>query len=224
MLTEVNDDLFFLCEEAANEVVSRILEALDKHFSKLPVPASLQEEGQTYLDFIARRAQDCLLENVGDVQARAVGIVKERLAELSKAERFTLAAYVIEMNQKFPEDEEDDSPETNVEVDNHMPTDDELTEYIVGFWEDRLFDMEYEDYDKSADITVTPLKLGDKCPYCGGKLLPIVYGEPDEETFDRHGRGEIVLGGCCVNELSPEKECAQCGFQFQEVDEKEFKD
>lgn len=222
MLTEVNDDLFFLCEEAANEVVSRILEALDKHFSKLPVSASLQEEGQNYLDFIARRAQDCLLENVGDVQARAVGIVKERLAELSKAERFTLAAYVIEMNQKFPEDEQDDSPETNVEVDNHMPTDDELTEYIVGFWEDRLFDMEYEDYDKSADITVTPLKLGDKCPYCGGKLLPIVYGEPDDETFDRHGRGEIVLGGCCVNELSPEKECAQCGFQFLEVDEKKF--
>ncbi len=221
MLTEVNDDLFFLCEEAANEVVSRILEALDKHFSKLPVPASLQEEGQTYLDFIARRAQDCLLENVGDVQARAVGIVKERLAELSKAERFTLAAYVIEMNQKFPEDEEDDSPETNVEVDNHMPTDDELTEYIVGFWEDRLFDMEYEDYDKSADITVTSLKLGDKCPYCGGKLLPIVYGEPDDETFDRHGRGEIVLGGCCVNELSPQKECAHCGFQFLEVEEKD---
>lgn len=221
MLTEVNDDLFFLCEEAANEVVSRILEALDKHFSKLPVPASLQEEGQTYLDFLARRAQECSLENVGTVQARAFEFVKARLGDFSKAERFTLDAYMIEMSQRFPEDEED-SPDAGPEADNHIPTDDELAEYIVGFWGDKLYDREYENYDKSADITVITLKMGDKCPYCGGKLLPIVYGEPDEETFNRHGRGEIVLGGCCVNELSPEKECAQCGFQFLEVDEKEF--
>lgn len=221
MLTEVNDDLFFLCEEAANEVVSRVLEALDKDFAKLPVSTSLQEEGQNYIDFLARRVQDCGLENVGTVQARALDFVTARLGELSKAERFTLDAYVIEMSQRFPEDEED-SPEAGPEADNHIPTDDELAEYIVGFWGDRLYDRVCENYDKSADITVTTLKLGDKCPYCGGKLLPIVYGEPDEETFDRHGRGEIILGGCCVNKLSPEKECAQCGFQFLEVDEKDF--
>ena len=224
MLTEVNDDLYFLCEEAANEIVNRILDALDKHFSRLPIPASLQEEGQNYVDFLARRVQYCGLENVGSVQTRAFDFVKNQLGELSKADRFTLAAYVIEMSQKFPEDDEDDSPALDMEPDNHIPTDDELTEYIVGFWADRLFDREFENYDATADITVTTLKLGDKCPYCGGKLLPIVYGEPDEETFNRHERGEIVLGGCCVNELSPEKECAQCGFQFLEVDEKEFKD
>lgn len=224
MLTEVNDDLFFLCEEAANEIVSRILEALDKHFAKEPIPTSLQEEGQSYTDFLARRVQYCGLENVGDVQDRAFSFVRGLLEKLSKAERFTLAAYVIEMSQRSSEDPEDDSPEVDLEVDNHMPTDEELAEYIVGFWGDSLYDREYENYDKSADITVTTLKLGDKCPYCGGKLLPIVYGEPDAETFDRHGRGEIVLGGCCVNKLSPERECAKCGFQFLEVDEKEFKD
>ena len=137
MLTEVNDDLYFLCEEAVNEIVNRILDALDKHFSRLPIPASLQEEGQNYVDFLARRVQYCGLENVGTVQARAFDFVKTQLGELSKADRFTLAAYVIEMSQKFPEDEEEDSPAVDLELDNHIPTDDELAEYIVGFWGDR---------------------------------------------------------------------------------------
>lgn len=33
MLTEVNDDLYFLCEEAVNEIVNRILDALGEVMS-----------------------------------------------------------------------------------------------------------------------------------------------------------------------------------------------
>ena len=80
-----------------------------------------------------------------------------------------------------------------------------------------------EERDSRLDITVTPLKLGDKCPYCGGRLLPVVYGEPGPELFEKADRGEVILGGCIVSGLDPEKECAECGFQFLEVDEKELR-
>lgn len=223
MLSEVNNELFTLCEDAANEIVGRIIGALDACFAKMPVPSSLVETDQNYTDFLARRIKYSCLENVGTVQQRALAFVKTQLGGVSTAERFALAAYVIEMNEQMPEDEDDDAPEAN-QVDNHMPTDDELADYIVGFWSDMLYDREYEGYDEKADITVTPMKLGGKCPYCGGKLLPIVYGEPGPELFEKADRGEVILGGCIVSGFDPQKECSECGFQFLEVDEKEFKD
>lgn len=58
------------------------------------------------------------------------------------------------------------------------------------------------------------------CPNCGGKVVPIIYGEPIPETFESSERGEVVLGGCCVevNEdgviLNPEWACVECNKQF----------
>ena len=34
------------------------------------------------------------------------------------------------------------------------------------------------------------------CPTCGQKMVPIVYGLPGPELFERAERGEIILGGC----------------------------
>ncbi|MBO7718903.1 MAG: hypothetical protein J6S29_01995, partial [Methanosphaera sp.] len=46
-----------------------------------------------------------------------------------------------------------------------------------------------------------------KCPTCGGKLIPITYGyvviNPDEEE-------DVYLGGCCVNDDSPTDYCKKC--------------
>ena len=56
-----------------------------------------------------------------------------------------------------------------------------------------------------------------KCPHCGGKVVPIIYGEPTQEAFEASERGEFVLGGCCINELSPDWECLRCGHQFIRV-------
>ena len=50
------------------------------------------------------------------------------------------------------------------------------------------------------------------CPRCNGAAVPIVYGlGPPSEAYDR---GEIVLGGCVVDENSPAWHCQGCGHEF----------
>ena len=56
------------------------------------------------------------------------------------------------------------------------------------------------------------------CPVCGGKLVPIVYGFPMEEVMEMADRGEIVIGGCCIEvdekgrSLMPEWACTNCVY------------
>lgn len=58
------------------------------------------------------------------------------------------------------------------------------------------------------------------CPKCRGKVLEILYGEPTPEAFERSLKGEIILGGCCIetdengNMTNPLWGCAECGRQF----------
>lgn len=47
-----------------------------------------------------------------------------------------------------------------------------------------------------------------KCPNCGGKLLPIEYGLPGYDLFEKAEAGEIFLGGCCVEDI--EYHCNSC--------------
>ena len=54
-----------------------------------------------------------------------------------------------------------------------------------------------------------------KCPNCGGKLIPIIYGEPTLETFEKAERGEVKLGGCCIHaEGDPQWACSECDTEF----------
>src|ERR1035437_2351565 len=47
------------------------------------------------------------------------------------------------------------------------------------------------------------------CPDCGSStVVPIFYGLPAAETSERARRGEIVLGGCCLQE--PRWYCREC--------------
>lgn len=216
MLSEVNIDLYTLSEDAANEIVGHLIEALNAHFDAQPVPALYAENRWRYTDFLVRRAGYCGLENIGSVYDRAMAFAKEQLAALSLAEKFALTAFVMEMIEKVPVDYDDPSPEN--EVVNLMPDDASLAEYIVTYWEECLLQREYD--DEPNDVVVSPSPVGDTCPYCGGKVLPIVYGEPSNELFDKAANGEVILGGCIVTENDPQKECAECGFQFLEVDEK----
>jgi len=59
-----------------------------------------------------------------------------------------------------------------------------------------------------------------KCPKCGGKVVPVLYGEPTPETGKRAKQGEFILGGCCIVEDTPmaQWECIKCeqGF-YKEV-------
>ena len=50
-----------------------------------------------------------------------------------------------------------------------------------------------------------------KCPKCGGEnTVPICYGLPMYETYEKEQKGELVLGGCCVSSDSPSWYCKDC--------------
>ena len=54
-----------------------------------------------------------------------------------------------------------------------------------------------------------------KCPKCGGKVPPIVYGMPAPELYEKAHRNEVVLGGCCNTEDGdPQWACIECEQQF----------
>ena len=54
------------------------------------------------------------------------------------------------------------------------------------------------------------------CPNCREKAgVDILYGMPTELAFEMAGRGEVVLGGCCVDLEGPERECTACGYQWR---------
>lgn len=71
---------------------------------------------------------------------------------------------------------------------------------------------------KLAQIPVTEeeaFKILDKCPHCGGKVVPIVYGDPTPEVMDAAEHGKVILGGCCIALDSPDYACAVCGQRFK---------
>jgi hypothetical protein len=54
------------------------------------------------------------------------------------------------------------------------------------------------------------------CPSCRQKTgVDILYGMPTELAFDMADRGEVVLGGCCIDLDGPERECTACGHQWR---------
>ena len=54
------------------------------------------------------------------------------------------------------------------------------------------------------------------CPNCREKAgVDILYGMPTELAFEMAGRGEVVLGGCCIDLDGPERECTACGHQWR---------
>ncbi len=54
-----------------------------------------------------------------------------------------------------------------------------------------------------------------KCPHCGSKVLRIQYGLPGPKMMEAADRNEILLGGCCISEDSPDFGCPVCGQAFR---------
>lgn len=46
--------------------------------------------------------------------------------------------------------------------------------------------------------------------------VPIVYGLPSSQAFEVEERGEIVLGGCLIEEDAPTRACKECGARWKE--------
>jgi hypothetical protein len=42
-------------------------------------------------------------------------------------------------------------------------------------------------------------------------MVPIVYGYPNPELWERAEAGEAVIGGCVVESTSPSRVCRNCG-------------
>lgn len=52
----------------------------------------------------------------------------------------------------------------------------------------------------------------EQCDRCGRALIPIAYGYPSIEMLDAAERGgEILLGGCIVDDGQPTSRCPACG-------------
>jgi len=45
--------------------------------------------------------------------------------------------------------------------------------------------------------------------------VDIAYGYPGPEMLDAAGRGEIVLGGCCIMDDDPDRACTECGHRWR---------
>ena len=54
-----------------------------------------------------------------------------------------------------------------------------------------------------------------QCPKCGSKnAIPIVYGLPALELLEKAEAGKVKLGGCCIEESSPEFFCKDCNSEW----------
>lgn len=59
----------------------------------------------------------------------------------------------------------------------------------------------------------TPRKY--RCPACSEKSgVDISYGMPSPELFEAAERGEVALGGCCIDDELPERQCLLCNHTW----------
>ncbi len=53
------------------------------------------------------------------------------------------------------------------------------------------------------------------CPKCGSDhAVRIIYGDPTPEALEASARGEICLGGCCIELNDPLYTCKDCAYRW----------
>jgi hypothetical protein len=54
------------------------------------------------------------------------------------------------------------------------------------------------------------------CPACRQKTsVDILHGHPSYETCEMAERGEVALGGCCIDLEGPERKCIACEHEWR---------
>jgi hypothetical protein len=54
------------------------------------------------------------------------------------------------------------------------------------------------------------------CPKCRQKSgVVILYGMPAPEAVEMAERGEVILGGCCIDLDQAERKCLDCGHEWK---------
>ena len=58
-------------------------------------------------------------------------------------------------------------------------------------------------------------KQENKCPKCNSnEITPIVYGYPGNELWEKYERGEVILGGCCLDPDAKNNVCKKCKHRW----------
>ena len=54
------------------------------------------------------------------------------------------------------------------------------------------------------------------CPICGenDQVIPIIYGMPAPELFEKEEVGKVRLGGCIIDQDNKEWYCKRDGLEF----------
>lgn len=56
---------------------------------------------------------------------------------------------------------------------------------------------------------------GQACAQCGShEVIPIIYGLPDAGLLEQAEAGEVILGGCVIDEDCPAWHCGDCGHEW----------
>ena len=65
-------------------------------------------------------------------------------------------------------------------------------------------------------LSTKELLSGSRCPRCGavGVVVPIIYGYPGSGLAEKSRRGDVHLGGCCIDSESPHLHCKECGYEW----------
>ncbi len=51
-----------------------------------------------------------------------------------------------------------------------------------------------------------------KCPFCGSfEIIPVIYGYAPFDLLVLAERGELILGGTCIEDGQPQWKCEICG-------------
>ncbi len=87
----------------------------------------------------------------------------------------------------------------------------------------RLVEFDEEDYDSRVDALDSlrlkyeaARKVKHHCPVCFSlDTIPIIYGYPSHEMFEKSEAGEIHLGGCEIMEDAPDRYCKACGSEWK---------
>ena len=46
-------------------------------------------------------------------------------------------------------------------------------------------------------------------------VVPIMYGYPSHETWEKRDRGEVKLGGCMATDVDPDYHCNECKYEWE---------
>ena len=90
--------------------------------------------------------------------------------------------------------------------------------YNPRIWTDEEARKYWFEYQATMVPAITVNRKPIKCEVCGQTtVLNILYGKPTNEALEAAERNEIILGGCCISDDSPDWQCSKCGQRYKKA-------